>query len=128
MGEVVGDALANAITLFDGLVVIGGGLSRAHHLFMPAVMDELNGTIEGFDGTSYGRIVQRAFNLEDAGQRAGFVKDEARRIPIPGSDQTVAYDPFKRIGIGTSVLGTSRAVGIGAYAFALNEIDRVSTS
>ncbi|HET9131260.1 MAG TPA: ROK family protein, partial [Terriglobia bacterium] len=40
MGEAVGDAIANAITLIDGLVVIGGGLSGASEVFLPAVVDE----------------------------------------------------------------------------------------
>ena len=42
----IGDALANAITLVDGLVVIGGGLSAAAPLFMPRLVAEMNGTIE----------------------------------------------------------------------------------
>ena len=43
---------------------------------------------------------------------------------MPGSGRKVAYDPLKRIGVGLSRLGTSRAVAIGAYAFALAELDR----
>ena len=50
MGEAIGDALANAITLIDGLVVIGGGLSAAAPLFMPRVVAEMNGTIETLAG------------------------------------------------------------------------------
>jgi glucokinase len=124
LGEVVGDALANASTLLDGLIVIGGGLSKGHRLFMPALLGELNGWIGDCAGNSFSRIVQRAYNLEDPAQREEFLKGDARQVPIPGSDQTITYDPLKRIGIGTSVLGTSEAVGIGAYTFALHEIDK----
>ncbi|VGO19554.1 ROK family protein [Pontiella sulfatireligans] len=123
LGEVVGDALANASTLFDGLVVIGGGLSRADGLFMPAVLGELNGQIANYDGGSFDRIVQKAYNLEDANQAVDFIQGEVTQITIPGTDEVVAYDPLKRIAIGTSVLGTSAAVGIGAYAYALNQLD-----
>jgi glucokinase len=123
LGEVVGDALANAMTLLDGLVVIGGGLSKGHRLFMPAVLDELNGKISGYEGNTFDRIVQQAFNLEDSEQRNDFLKGKVKNIPIPGSTETMAYDPLKRIGIGTGVLGTSRAVGIGAYCFALHDMD-----
>jgi len=35
LGEVAGDVLAQALTLVDGLAVIGGGLSGAHPLFLP---------------------------------------------------------------------------------------------
>lgn len=123
LGEVVGDALANAMTLFDGLVVIGGGLSKAHRLFMPAVLNELNGQISNYEGALFDRIVQRAYNLEDPGQVAEFVRGDVREIKIPGSEETLAYDPLKRIGIGTTVLGTSASVSIGAYAYALNQLD-----
>jgi glucokinase len=36
----------------------------------------------------------------------------------------VAYDPLKRIGIGLSRLGASKAIAVGAYAFALNSLDK----
>jgi glucokinase len=123
LGEVVGDALANAMTLLDGLVVIGGGLSKGHRLFMPAVLNELNGQISGYTGNTFDRIVQRAYNLEDPVQVAEFLKGATKVIPMPGSSETLAYDPLKRIGIGISVLGNSASVGIGAYAYALNELD-----
>ena len=84
LGEVVGDALANCMTLFDGLVVMEGGLSKGHRLFMPAVLNELNGQIAGYAGNSFDRIVQRAYNLEDAEQCAKFVKGEAKKISMPG--------------------------------------------
>jgi glucokinase len=124
LGEVVGEALSTVATLFDGLIVLGGGVSYAHELFMPAVLDAMNGSINKYDGSSLHRIVQKTFNLEEEAQQAEFVTGETKQIAMPGSDETIAYDPLKRIGIGTSVLGTSEAVGIGAYAFALHEIDK----
>src|SRR5882724_3067655 len=42
LGEVVGDAMANSLTLIDGLAVIGGGISKAYKLFLPTLVDELN--------------------------------------------------------------------------------------
>jgi glucokinase len=35
------------------------------------------------------------------------------------------YDPQKRIGIGISRLGTSKAVAIGAFAYALQKLDKM---
>ncbi len=46
-----------------------------------------------------------------------------RSLRVPGSDTRVDYDPLARLGVGLSVLGTSQAVAIGAYAFALNALD-----
>ena len=36
------------------------------------------------------------------------------------------YDPLKRIGVGLSRLGTSHAVALGAYAFALAALERAA--
>lgn len=123
LGEVIGEALATVATLFDGIIVIGGGLAYGHKLFMPAVLDAMNGSIKKYDGSELDRIVQKTFNLEDAAALVEFTKGETKQIVVPGTDETIAYDPLKRVAIGTSVLGTSEAVGIGAYAFALNELD-----
>ena len=35
----------------------------------------------------------------------------------------MTYDPLERVGVGLSRLGTSRAVALGAYAFALTALD-----
>ena len=44
-------------------------------------------------------------------------------MTIPGSQRKLKYDPMARLGIGISRLGTSEAVAIGAYAFALRKLD-----
>ncbi len=122
MGEAAGDALASAVTLVDGVVVIGGGLTGAAELFLPALVAEMNGAFE----TPSGRIPRlevRVFNLEDPAERAAFVKGEAREVVVPGSGRRVAYDPLKRIGVGLTRLGTSRATALGASAFALSALD-----
>ena len=46
----------------------------------------------------------------------------AREIVVPGSSRKIQYDPLQRVGLGTSRLGTSEAVAIGAYALALNKL------
>jgi glucokinase len=125
LGEIVGDALANAITLVDGLIVIGGGLAGAHSIFLPAVIKEMNGHILSYSGEKMNRLVMKAFNLEDDTERDLFIMGEQREIIIPGTSEKVKYDPLKRTGIGISRLGTSKAVAIGAYAFALNSIDNI---
>jgi len=123
MGEAAGDALASAVTLVDGLVVVGGGLTGAASLFLPALVAEMNASYDTPSG-SFSRMEVTAFNLEDPDERAAFVKGEAREVTVPGSGRKVAYDPLKRIGVGLSRLGTSEAVAVGAYAFALAELDR----
>ena len=124
MGEVAGDAIANALTLVDGLVVVGGGLSGAADLFLPALVGELNGTLEKALGERVPRLEISAFNLEDENECRRFLAGSPRAVRVPGSDRTVSYDPEKRTGVGLSRLGTSRAVSRGAYAWAIDALDR----
>lgn len=123
LGEVAGDAMANVLTLVDGLAVIGGGISKGHPLFLPALVDELNGNYISPSGNPLRRLVSTAFNLEDSAQLEKFLASEIRELTVPGSAKKVKYDPLSRIGIGISRLGTSQAIAIGAYAFALQQLD-----
>ena len=123
LGEVVGDAMAQALTLVDGLAVIGGGISGSWPCFLPALVDELNGTYTAPNGTKFRRLVQVAFNLQDAAQRKKFLKGATREITVPGTKRKLRYDPLARIGVGISRLGTSEATAIGACAFALRKLD-----
>jgi glucokinase len=122
LGETAGDAIANALTLIDGLVVLGGGLAGAAPLFLPALLAELNGTLRFLSGGTVGRLELKAFSLEDPDERAAFLAGAPREIPVPGSSRTVPYDPEKRTGVGLTRLGTSRAVALGAWAFALEKL------
>ncbi len=123
LGEIVGDAMAQALTLVDGLAVIGGGISGAALLFMPALIDEINSTYLDPQGSPYRRLAQIAFNLEDPAQLQQFLQGETREITVPGSSRKLRYDPLQRTGVGLSRLGTSEATAIGAYAFALRALD-----
>ncbi len=124
LGEVAGDAIANALTLLDGLVVVGGGLAAAAPHFLPALVAQLNGRLRNLAGGDVPRLELTAFNLEDGADLGRFLAGGARTIPVPGSDRRVLYDPVKRTGVGLTRLGTSRAVALGAYAFALRALDR----
>lgn len=123
LGEVLGDALANSITLLDGLIVLGGGLAGAHSLFLPTVIEEMNSTLVTPEGDVYPRLDIKVHNLEDEQDRKQFLRNTATKVRIPGTDEFVDYDPEKRTGVGLSRLGTSRAVAVGAYAYALHALD-----
>jgi glucokinase len=123
MGEAAGDAIAQALTLIDGLVVIGGGVSGASALFFPALIEAVNGRFYP-PAVPGPRLFSRAFDIEDAGQRGEFLKGETREIRVPGSSKTVPFDTMPRVAAGTSRLGTSQAVAIGAYALALAMLDQ----
>ncbi|MGB9609514.1 MAG: ROK family protein [Bryobacteraceae bacterium] len=121
LGEVAGDAIAQALTLIDGLVVLGGGLAGAAPLFLPAMLDALNGVFPR-DGRPLRRVVFRVFDFDDPAQREVFLRGEPRELRVPRSNRTIRYDALQRTAIGLTRLGTSEAVSIGAYAFALNQL------
>jgi len=123
MGEAIGDAISNAVTLIDGLVVIGGGLAGASEIFLPHIVKEMNGNFVDTDGKTFRRLVQNVYNLEDETDLEKFLKGGAKEIFVYGSKKKVKYDPEARIGVAISKIGTSKAISIGAYAFALNTLD-----
>lgn len=123
LGEMAAEALSAALTLIDGIVVIGGGLSGASRYILPAMLDVLNGSIGMMDGSTFGRLQMKVFNLEDENEFASFAGCQSRQIPVPGSGRKVLYDPFKRTGIAVTHQGTSRSISLGAYVYALNRLD-----
>ena len=122
LGEVAGDAIAHACSLVDALVVVGGGISGSSPLFMPALVREMNGTFATPDGQRRRRLTLMAFNLEDPEDLRRFLDGDVRAIEVPGSKRRVVYDSVPRTGVGLSRLGTSHAIAIGAYAFALSQL------
>ena len=117
LGEEAGDTIAHAITLIDGLVVIGGGLTGASKFFMPALMTELNGTIGKLTGESFPRLQMKAYNLDNNDELIDFLNGSSTLVSVPGTTKMVNYNSSKRIGIAISKLGASQAIALGAYAF-----------
>ncbi|MDD2323121.1 MAG: ROK family protein [Bacteroidales bacterium] len=124
LAEVAGSALADSISLIDGLVVIGGGLSGAHPVFLQKLVDEMNHAYDTPGGNKLDRMEIRAYNLENPEELNLFLQGDAREIKVPFFDQKITYDPVKRIGVGISRLGTVKAVSAGAYAYAIHQLDQ----
>lgn len=122
LGEMAGDAIASAITLVDGIVVIGGGLAGAAQYIIPSLLKELNSTTGMMDGSCFGRIQMKAYDLNNEVSFAEFAKGHSTEIKVPGSNKTINYDPMKRIGVMVTKLGASKAVAMGAYIYALNQL------
>jgi glucokinase len=127
MGEVAGDAAANAATLIDGIVVVGGGLAGAWKHFLPSMVAEMNSELKSVTGRgAVPRTELSVFNLEDQQQRQLFMRGQVIQLQVPGnSERSVPYDPQKRIGVAISKLGAARATSLGAYTLALSNLDRV---
>lgn len=118
---ILADIIANIATVVDGIVVLGGGLSGASKIFLPKVVELLNKEYPGLDGNKIPRMEISAYNLDDETGRDAFAETTGKMIKVPFSDQEVWYDPSKKIGVTATKLGTSSAVCIGAYAYAMNQ-------
>lgn len=123
LGVVAGDALATTLALVDGLAVIGGGLSKGWRLLMPSLLEQLNQVYTSPNGYCFRRLPAAVYNLEDKAHLRKFLKGGTRTIVVPGGRGKIKYDALQRIGVGISRLGTSEAVAIGAYVFALRKLD-----
>jgi len=124
MAIVAGDTLANAITLIDGIIVIGGGLSGAYKVFLQQLTDEMNASFNEISGHELPRLEITALNLENPLELSKFLENQSREIKVPFSNRVVNYNPSRYIGVGVTKLGTSKAVSIGSYAYALAELGK----
>ncbi len=121
-GEVLGDAIAHILTLIDGLVVIGGGVSGAYPIFSRSLKDELNGSFTLLNGKKMPRLIQSVYDFENDFSRKSFLNQKSKPIIIPNSNKALEYFDEKSTAIGLSRLGTSEAISIGAYYFALEKL------
>ena len=103
---------------------MGGGLSGAWPLFLQNLVKEMNRKFEVPSGDHLDRLEIHVFNLENERSLKRFITGNTREIQVPFSNKKITYDPIKRIGVGISRLGTARATAMGAYAFAINELDK----
>ena len=124
LGRVAGAAISTAVTIIDGLVVIGGGVSAASRWIMPALLEEMRSKLRTLGGDEVNLVQMKVYDLENADEFALFAKGETKKVKVYGEDRYVDYDCQKRVGIAISKLGASKAVSVGAYAFALSELDK----
>ncbi|MBQ6940733.1 MAG: ROK family protein [Alistipes sp.] len=122
LGRVAGDAMATAVTLMDGIIVIGGGLAAASKYFMPALLSEMRSRIRTISGDELNRVQMNVYNLDDEAEFKKFASGSSTKIKVYGTDKEVVYDPEKRVGITISDIGASNAVSLGAYLYAIDNI------
>ena len=84
----------------------------------------MRSTIHTLSGDEVGLMQMHVFDLENADEFKLFAKGEVKKVKVYGEDFYVDYDCMKRTGIALSKQGANKAVSVGAYAFALSEIDK----
>lgn len=115
MGRALGDAIANLVTVLDGVVVIGGGLSQAHRLYMPALLEVVGGAFSDEPGAQR-RLVQVVYNLECDIEAAAFYAPDRQST----DGKRAPRQP--RSAVAVSKLGANEAVAYGAYALAMQAL------
>lgn len=124
MAVAAAESLANALALVDGPIVIGGGIAGASRFILPKIIAHLSGCIYNLEDKGMPRAISKVFNMDDEEQLKAFLTDSEFEVKVPFSDKKVIYNREKRIAIGVSKLGTSTAVCLGAYALALEYLDK----
>ncbi len=125
LGEMAGATIADALTLTDGVLVIGGGLAGAHKYIIPSIIKEMKRDVCMLNGAAFPRFGTQVYNLMNTEEREIFLNNKAQKVQIPQSNDYVNYEVEKRTGILVSPIGTSQAVMYGAYAFALQQLDQL---
>ncbi len=124
LGELAGHALSYSLTIVDGMVSIGGGITGAAKYIIPAMIRTMQQPVETFAGLSFKGMQMDIYNLMNPNEYVEFLKDESVPVTIPGTDKEVYYNIGRKVGIAVTSLGTSKAVALGAYAFALAQLDK----
>lgn len=120
-GRGIGDAIANLVTLIDGVIVIGGGIAGAQDLYMPALYEELTRSYKVNSGST-ARPIQKVYNYSNKNDRDQFLKPTMVEVKVHQSDRVVYYDPNPRVVLAHSEIGASKAIQLGAYVYALNNL------
>ncbi len=124
LGEVAGAAMCSSATLIDSIIVIGGGITAARKYIMPALFKSMRSKIQTITGELVNRVQMEVFDLENEEEFSKFAAGSKRELKVYGSEKSVVYDPMKRIGVAISHLGANQAISLGAYSFALSQIDK----
>lgn len=125
LGEVAGYAIGLAATMIDGLIVIGGGLAGAAKYILPSLMRELRGSIEKWGGVKIPRLQAVPYYLENSQELSAFLKHDVARVQVPVFNQWVDYQTDYKLGVALSHLGTNRAIALGAYWYAINQLNNL---
>ena len=88
------------------------------------MMEEFARPVRTFSGNLLPTLQSEVYNFEDEEQRAAFLEDKDVFVSVPHSDKEVLYCAQRKVAVLVSELGASKAINLGAYNFALNELNK----
>lgn len=124
LGRFIGDSIANMISLFDGIVIIGGGIAGAKELIIPGINKELSHGFVKLNGDLNSRLTHKVYCLNEHEESLEFYKDHGQEISIPLSNNKVIYDVEPRSAYIFSNFDTSEMISLGAYWFAAEKLKK----
>lgn len=122
LGRVTGDALAQACAMLDAPVVIGGGISAASDLFMPALIKTMNTNFGEAAAGQVRRMSATAAWIDRPTECQSSSKFQEAAKATSGSGGN-SFSQRPAIPVGVTRLGTTQAIVLGAYAEALRHLD-----
>lgn len=125
LGTVAGMSIAHALDIVDGIVVIGGGLAGAHRYIIPAMVEALNSSLGTMSGNRFPCLQMKVLDLTDPKGKAEFLSDRSELVNVPTTQKNARYSYEKKTGVAVSALGASKAISLGAYTYALSQIDTI---
>lgn len=126
LGQATAAALVNVLNIVDGIVVMGGGVAGAARHILPGMMEEFARPVGTFSGHLMPTLQSEVYNFEDPTERAAFLNDKDVFLKVPHTDQQVLYCAQRKVAITVSELGASKAINLGAYNFAIHQIEKQS--
>lgn len=121
-GNALGFVLADILNLIDGLIVIGGGISTAWELFAPAMLEAIQRKHQLSNGNIVDRTTIQVFNIENEQEKQSFLKGAMSEVRL-SSKYSIAYDTMPRTAVIRSTNGASKSISIGAYYFAISQLN-----
>ena len=123
IGHFLGDAIANIFTLFDCIIVIGGGIAGAKDFIIPGIEKELKTSFVNLTKTNVlPRLVHSVYCLNNETEFENFMKTAERKIKVPFSDEEIIYDPLVKWAYKFSDFDTSDMINLGAYHYAVENL------
>ena len=95
----------------------------ARHI-LPGMMEEFARPVGTFSGQLMPSLQSEVYNFEDPEQRAAFLEDKDVYVDVPHTDKKVLYCAQRKVAVTVSALGASKAINLGAYNFAINQIGK----
>ena len=121
-GKSLGYAITNILTLIDGIVVLGGGITASWDLFSPTMFDAIRSSYCRPDTSTFLRTNVKVFNLEDKDEFNIFLQGDPYHIIDKDMGVDIRYDKLPRTGIILSRNGASVSTSLGAYHFAKKQL------